>query len=428
MNSSGQQLCHGSIIDFHKRPARLVPDEPLLFWLNVRGVRNNFEDRKAILARVQKLLDHHQTPPPLPRMLLRGNGGYVAFEVISPIGAKVTWLEGNDALKAVREKVPDLDDSVFTALFGKRNASRMRCLKHLKSGSFNIKELKVSFDMKRNLNPDDNLMVIKATSAPSQRLGRGDMYCLRIALKKNEDNTYMFLPAPDSRCDCPVGMFFCTHRGGFLLLLHVISKYHAWDLDILTDILPKPIHVTAALPVPVSYAFPRINSNESEQVIEVKQQAFKEIRALWARVDDDDQTNDVDENATTLLANPGMAPVSVLDVSSGFTIPVCQLIELWVEEMKASELIRGYTQKICSSNIEDDFVARAKPNSCEQFQKLQLKRLRSIHTLSEEFKDRRSILSLYTKLNIEKIENKLAELKEVDGTFKCPGLKYGRKK
>lgn len=34
-NDKDQELCHGSIIDFSKRPVNLVPTDALLFWLAV---------------------------------------------------------------------------------------------------------------------------------------------------------------------------------------------------------------------------------------------------------------------------------------------------------------------------------------------------------------------------------------------------------
>ena len=75
--------------------------------------------------------------------------------------------------------------------------------------------------MKRNTRPNDRLLVlvlVKALNAPLQKLGSGGLYSLRIAFKLNdEDGCYEFLPAPESSCDCPAGMYFCGHRGGLVL-------------------------------------------------------------------------------------------------------------------------------------------------------------------------------------------------------------------
>ena len=51
-NEKGQELCPGSIIDFVQRPARLLTDGVLLFYLRVRGIKVGTEAvHEAIQAR-----------------------------------------------------------------------------------------------------------------------------------------------------------------------------------------------------------------------------------------------------------------------------------------------------------------------------------------------------------------------------------------
>ena len=48
-NENDEQLCHGSVIDFDKRPPHLLSDDVLLFWLATRGVNNRIDGRTALL-------------------------------------------------------------------------------------------------------------------------------------------------------------------------------------------------------------------------------------------------------------------------------------------------------------------------------------------------------------------------------------------
>lgn len=88
-NDKGEILCHGSIIDFEKRPARLLHENQLLFWLAARGIANDFnkiddpaERRDKIVNTVVDLATRDPPLPPLPRLLLRGNGGYIRFQIL----------------------------------------------------------------------------------------------------------------------------------------------------------------------------------------------------------------------------------------------------------------------------------------------------------------------------------------------------------
>ena len=148
-----------------------------------------------------------------------------------------------------------------------------------------------------------------------------------------------------------------------------------------------------------------------------------------ACADDNDATEE-DRVTTTItittLANPGMTQDSVTDVSTGITIPVCKLVQHWALEIKESESIRGYLHKICKSNIEDEVRARAKPNDCVRDEKRQLKRLLFLHSLSDKYKDKRTMLSLHGVITLPKIKKRLEELEDVDSSFEPPTLKYAR--
>jgi hypothetical protein len=47
---------------------------------------------------------------------------------------------------------------------------------HLKHGSFDLNEMTLTMDLKNSLDDEKKLLVVECFSAPSQRLGTGDLY------------------------------------------------------------------------------------------------------------------------------------------------------------------------------------------------------------------------------------------------------------
>ena len=101
-NAVHQELFPGSVIDFEKRRLDLFPTGKLLFWLAARGIDHHILDSRAQV--VEKLMFVRGMEPPvsiLPKFLLKGGGGYVAFEVLTPVtDDEVDWKLG-DAFLAV---------------------------------------------------------------------------------------------------------------------------------------------------------------------------------------------------------------------------------------------------------------------------------------------------------------------------------------
>ena len=44
-NDEGEELCHGSVIDFNKCPPHLLPDDVLLLWLETPGANSRIDGR-----------------------------------------------------------------------------------------------------------------------------------------------------------------------------------------------------------------------------------------------------------------------------------------------------------------------------------------------------------------------------------------------
>ena len=303
-NDEEEELCHGSVIDFNKRPPHLLPDDVLLFWLETRGANSRIDGRIQLLTAIDNAC--RTKMPPLPKIRIRQCCNYVSVNVLSPVGQYVNWLRGDDALKAIRNNVPAINDNRFTNVFGKRNASRTRCLRHLFSGSFDCNHIEVTYDLLDSSRPNSKLFVIQAKSAPSQKLASGDLYSLCISLEKDdnlEPPSYQILRTPFSRCDCPVGMFNCSHRGDLLLLIFIMQQRKEWTYDEFHRMMPEPIHAVAALAIPVEIVYPRKRSADAENEKVIKRRLLH-LR-LQLGLEEENQEIDDENNDDTVKSDRG---------------------------------------------------------------------------------------------------------------------------
>jgi hypothetical protein len=227
-NTKGEKLCHGSVIDFDSVPIEYIHDDALVFWLAVRQIQNSFQNRDELVRTVNHLRTRSVELRVLPSFLLRGSAGYVTFEVLTardPNGA-VTWLRRQEALSRCREwYIPKIDDDYFYSIFKKRNSVRQRCLKHVKSGSFDLKDFKVTSGLRSNMRAEKELFVVQALCAPSQRLGSGVLYTVTLVFCVDEnEQTSIYQQNPHSKCDCENGAWFCAHMGALVLMLFVFQQ------------------------------------------------------------------------------------------------------------------------------------------------------------------------------------------------------------
>lgn len=478
LDSEDRQLCHGSILDFEKVPAKYVPDEALIFWLAVRQIVNSFEDRTALVDMVEHL---RQRSPPLqilPAFLLRGGGGYVTFEVLAPRDGDVPiiWRKGDEALETIRSwMVPAISDTYFTTLFKKRNNSRIRCLAHLKGGSYDIRDLKVTTGLKSNINPTLELLVIQAVSAPSQKIKKGLMYSVTIVFAVDKDNNVtVYIRNPVSRCDCANGCWFCAHMGALILILFVIQQRPQWDFKMLLKMLPDPIHSVAAQCIPVSFVFPKRGSEASKFDSKVLKDALKRVNADQlleeenindafdvVNADDDmsivetgdgnsdddgeeesdsgneeedeeaeadwedreaEELDKLDHSQVAFDGSDGVK--SVPDVSSAPAVPVCKEVTLWLSQMEESVSGSGSAHKISVANIQDASAAVAAPTQDDASR--EKRRLMRHARLNESVKNNmlsKSMMSLYTELTESQRNARLDQLENVDGDIKYPDYK-----
>ena len=69
-NDKGEEICHGSVIDFNKCPPHLLPNDVLLFWLEACGANSSRIDGRIQLLTAINIACRTKMPP-LPKFRIR---------------------------------------------------------------------------------------------------------------------------------------------------------------------------------------------------------------------------------------------------------------------------------------------------------------------------------------------------------------------
>ena len=251
-NLKGQRVPPGAMLDFEVVPIKFIITRQLDFWLACRAVTTSELSRDQMVSLIEKL--RRNEVDALPMCVLRGGGKYIAVSILElpDLDTSPDWKEGQDALDEIRGiKCACIDKNGFIDKFfsHSHNSKRTRCIKHLKGGSYDLKDVKVSSNLKSPLLPDDNFFVVELCCAPSMR-GIGEeerVYPLRLVFHETSDG-WELMPTPYSLCGCPVGVLDdCAHRGGAILLLYAIRNLFLSGItfDELVKRLPVNIHTIA---------------------------------------------------------------------------------------------------------------------------------------------------------------------------------------
>lgn len=80
-----------------------------------------------------------------------------------------------------------------------------------------------------------------------------DVCTISLILRTVDDT---FLPAPASRCNCPVGRLFCSHMLAFIVLLVEMQRLdEKYDYPWLVANMPDPVKSLHSLCIPFQYLF-----------------------------------------------------------------------------------------------------------------------------------------------------------------------------
>ena len=316
VDDNGNELYFGSIIDFGRIPPLYHTADILKFYLESRQVK--CPSRLAdIRFMVDKIFNSHGDKlQPIPKILMRGVSGWIKEEVLQIREGKteMEWMTKDSLLESLEISFPSLTENDFATHFGKRNGTRLRLLKHIQGGSFDLTTIRATYDMVHKLRNEQSLFIIEASCAPSQKLKDGNkdaFHNIRLCLEIDTvDKSFKkFLPHPSSICECPNGCISCAHIGGgigYCVALKELRKVlrrrrkeslntvesegsdnnssgessssdeniHITFEEIL-NYLPEPVHDLVTLPVPTAYAFPEPGSKKKS-----KENAFRRSKGM----------------------------------------------------------------------------------------------------------------------------------------------------
>ena len=137
------------------------------------------------------------------------------------------------------------------------------------------------------------------------------------------------------------------------MALQVIVTNNTWNFDTLLNKIPEPIHTIASLPVDLQ-----------------KESDFKRIFPSkdWAVDNDGDDIDDHKVVHTVLVVNP-TSNYSVADVSQSVVLPVCKLVDIWIEGIQQGEEDTGNAHRISVKLTEEVIKSYGMLNSCPMIEK-----------------------------------------------------------
>jgi len=276
-DQKGRELYFGTILNFEEVPVEYHSKEMLAFWLECRGVK--VPDISEEVTRVVKLVYNKvgDKLQPIPKSQMKGASGWVTPELIcrKDIDTPISWKYKDELVQTLLTSFPNLIDDSFTTIFGKRNGTRERVLRHLQGGSYNLVTVKATFDMETKAAMDiesHRLLVIEGSCAPSYKLkedGKDAFHSVRLCIEVDSEYKFVaILDHPLTTCGCPVGWIWCAHKSSLLLLCHAVRCFyikadsHPSFINI-AEKFPRPVHELTKTPIPVDAMYPASCSKDN---------------------------------------------------------------------------------------------------------------------------------------------------------------------
>ena len=308
--ADGAELPYGAMLD---APAEDVEKEDpwtIDIWLRSRGlVAGNDDDAGALARKIIELGD--AGPQPLPASCQVCCGPYSAFEPF--VSEPVTWLRGQDAIDAMREHMPHIDEAWFAKVWStQKNGSRNRILALTRGGNILTDTIEFAMLHLRDANKTA-VAVFSVGCCPSQR---DESYRLYTAFAEGK-----FLPFPVSSCSCKVGRFFCCHVLAFLLLARLVVV-HSVDHAELVDLFETTKEVRQS-PLPVGYYYGRGAGTVRDEATAVK----RELEGVGGGPANDDAERAAEEEDET--------------GSKGAVVDMCAEVDRILKEGRVRKAARG---------------------------------------------------------------------------------------
>ena len=146
--------------------------------------------------------------------------------------------------------------------------------------------------------------------------------------------------------------------------------------------MPKPIHTITFLSVPVAFAFPHrfTDTTEKKRRKVILNKLFPSED--WSADENDDDNDDHEVVHMVPVANP-TSDYPVFDVSQSVVLPVCKLVDFWIEGIQKREEETVNTHRISVKLTEEAIKSCAVPNSCPLSEKnlLQLNKIQRLEVM-----------------------------------------------
>ena len=180
----------------------------------------------------------------------------------------------------------------------------------------------------------------------------------------------------------------------------------AWDFDIFKSMMPEPIHMVAALPIPVKNIYSRKRSYKAKEAMQVTDSMLKKLQVQWGitsttnnnlilgEINEEDDNNDNNNNvaddeyesdlhykyftSTVESNNNSLFPENVPDVSTRKMLPVCVHASRWLTKLESTKEVLWSSNFTGVRFMQEAVKKLAAPNTNKEYEKRQLKRLRVV--------------------------------------------------
>jgi hypothetical protein len=238
MNSIGNKLPWGSIIDFDITPLRFQPLHHLRRWVNCRNrrVRKNVSADK-LRRQVQKLIEdcagHLDADSEIVEASEAGGGHYISFDTLYT-AETVTWERNIDTIIS-RVKLEVNPNVSIDKINANPPTMQMRAGNILEGGHFDLTTLAITNCKIKEFGEEVNVLVVKVKCTPSMT---SDLRLVVVALSVRDTNTGdQHYISSGSQCGCPKGISgregACSHELALLglLLYIIIHKENVANID-----------------------------------------------------------------------------------------------------------------------------------------------------------------------------------------------------
>ena len=252
-NDRNEILPWGCHLDFDIVPIPMQPNSALIIFLECRGLSPRATNtREQLISAVERVVSQGLGGPAvLPCTDIVGSGHYVNLEVLT-CNEAILWLEdGAEQLSLIKQLRVRFNGEFINKYFGVgRNGVRERAWGRINGGHFDIKSMRTAVCNCRTTDGINSVRICSVKCTPSMKK---DAYTIYLVFRMSDDT---FLPAPASRCNCPVGRMFCSHMLAFIVLLGMMQSLEDTEtFDWFESNMPDPVKSLHSLCIPFQYVF-----------------------------------------------------------------------------------------------------------------------------------------------------------------------------